>query len=88
MISFKNFHIVIKTIFEENLFNIEEYQDKYYFKKKVQEYFPNVSDNIIFDAIDSFNKDTSIQFQRQRPLQQLSQKLYPGIVSCYERRVT
>jgi hypothetical protein len=88
LISFKNFHIVIKTIIEENLFNIEEYQDKYYFKKKVQEYFPKISDEFIFSAIDSFNKDDYTSICGQRSLQELSEKLYSGVLNCYEGRIT
>jgi hypothetical protein len=88
MISFKDFHIVIKTIIEENLFNIDEYQDKYYFKKKVQEYFPRISDEFIFTAINSFNKDDYKRLSRQRSLQELSEKLYSGVVNYNEGRVT
>ena len=88
MIPFKEFHIAIKSIIEENLFNIEEYQDKYYFKKKVQEYFPVIPDELIFSAIDSFNKDEYSYLRRQKPLQELSEMLYSGVISCYERRTT
>ena len=88
MISYKNFHNVIKTIIEENLLNIEEYQDKYYFKKKVQEYFPIFSDELIFSAINSFNKDAYSRLYRQRSLQLLSQKLYYGVVKGYEGGIT
>jgi septation ring formation regulator EzrA len=88
LISFKNFHIVIKSIIEENLFNIEEYQDKYYFKKKVQEYFPRISDEFIFTAIESFNKNAYSGLYRQRSLQELSHKLYSGVVNSYEGRTT
>jgi septation ring formation regulator EzrA len=88
LISFKEFHIVIKQIIEENLFNIEEYQDKYYFKKKVQEYFPRISDEYIFTAIDSFNKDDYRNLHRQRSLQGLSEKLYTGVLKYNEGRIT
>jgi hypothetical protein len=87
MISYKNFHIVIKTILEDNHFNIEEYQDKYYFKKKVQEYFPQFSDEIIFSAIEYYNENNSSYLLRQKPLQVLSEKLYSGVLSRYERRI-
>ncbi len=88
LISYKNFHIVIKTIVEEYHFNIEEYQDKYYFKKKVKEYFPQFTDEIIFSAIESYNKNNSSYLRRQRSLQVLSEKLYNGVLSCYEGRIT
>jgi hypothetical protein len=87
LISYKNFHIAIKTIVEENHFNIEEYQDKYYFKKKVQEYFPQFSDEIIFSAIESYNKNNSSDLRRQKSLQVLSEKLYKGVLSRYEGRI-
>lgn len=88
LISFKEFDIVIQRIIEENLFNIEEYQDKYYFKKKVQEYFPKISDEYIFTAIDSFNNDKSRNLRRQRSLQALSEKLYTGVLKYHEGRIT
>ena len=78
--------MVIKTIIEDNHFNIEEYQDKYYFKKKVQEYFPRFSDEIIFSAIESYIKNDSSYLPRQKSLQALSEKLYSGVISCYEGR--
>jgi len=87
MISYKNFHMVIKTIIEDNHFNIEEYQDKYYFKKKVQEYFPGFSDEIIFAAIDSYIKNDSSYLHREKPLQSLSEKLYYGALTYYEGRI-
>jgi hypothetical protein len=87
LISYKNFHIVIKSILEDNHFNIEEYQDKYYFKKKIQEYFPRFSDEIIFSAIDSYIKNNSSRLRRQKSIQALSEKLYHGALSCYEGRI-
>lgn len=87
MISYKNFHIVIKTIIEENHFNIEEYQDKYYFKKKIQEYFPRFSDDIIFSAIESYITNDFIRMRREKSIQALSAKLYIGVLSCYEGRI-
>lgn len=85
MIPFKRFHIVIKTIIEEYHFNIEEYQDKYYFKKKVQEFFPGITDGLIFSAINSFNSAYYCE-GKEIPLQKLSKKLYDGILNSYEGR--
>ncbi len=34
----------------------EEYQDKFYLKKQIQEKFPELSDRMIYAAIDSANK--------------------------------
>lgn len=35
-------------------FNLQEYQDKYYFQKKVKEELPEFSDKEIYNAIDKF----------------------------------
>ncbi len=86
LISYKNFHIVIKTIINENHFNIEEYQDKYYFKKKLQECFPQFTDEIIFSAIETYNKNNSSFIRGQKSLQTLSERLYNGVLSRYEGR--
>jgi hypothetical protein len=87
LISLKTFHIIIKAIIEENYFNIEEYQDKYYFKKKVQEFFPYLTDEFIFSTIDSFKTASYNVFHKEKTLQKLSEKLYTGVLNCYERRL-
>ena len=35
--------------------NLEEYQNKYYFKKHIQETFPEIEDGVIYAAIESTN---------------------------------
>lgn len=46
-------NIVEKTM-QINSFNLQEYQDKYYFQKKVQIELPELSDKEIYTAIDRF----------------------------------
>jgi len=36
--------------------NLNEYQDKFYLKKKIQSFFIEIPDEVIFNAIDSTNK--------------------------------
>lgn len=45
---------VVKTVMQIYSFNLQEYQDKYYFQKKVQEELPEFSDKEIYSAIDKF----------------------------------
>jgi len=40
------------NIFNRRYVYLEEYQDKYYFMKQVQELFPDLSDEKIYEAID------------------------------------
>jgi hypothetical protein len=87
LISYKNFHIAIKSIIEENYFNIEEYQDKYYFTKKVQEFFPRIPDELIFNALNSFN-DNSSPGSVKTSIQYLTHLLYAGALKFYEGRIT
>ena len=41
---------------DQDYVRVEEYQDKYYFKKQIQELFPELSDEIIYNAINFANK--------------------------------
>lgn len=45
--------IIKKTILVYN-FNVEEYQDKYYFRKKLQEILPELDDQSIYNAINNY----------------------------------
>lgn len=45
---------VVKTVMQTYSFNLQEYQDKYYFQKKVKEELPEFSDKEIYNAIDKF----------------------------------
>lgn len=86
MIPYKSFHIIIKSIIEENHFNIDEYQDKYYFKKKVQEFFPDINDGLIFSAINSFNNEY-YRISGKKSLQKLSEAIYAGVLILNEGRI-
>jgi len=35
--------------------NLNEYQNKYYLKKEIQSFFPEIPDEVIYDAIDLTN---------------------------------
>lgn len=45
--------IIRKTILVYS-FNVEEYQDKYYFRKKLQEILPELDDQSIYNAINNY----------------------------------
>ena len=45
---------VVKTVMQTYSFNLQEYQDKYYFQKKVKEELTEFSDKEIYNAIDKF----------------------------------
>ncbi len=50
---------IINRLFKnitDKYINVDEYQDKYYFKKEVQNIFPDLPDEIIYKAIDKANK--------------------------------
>jgi len=49
---------VVKTVMQIYSFNLQEYQDKYYFQKKVKEELPEFSDKEIYNAIDKFLSKT------------------------------
>ena len=40
---------------DQKYVRVEEYQDKYYFKKQIQELFPELSDEIVYNAINFAN---------------------------------
>lgn len=52
--------IDIRNVLEEFIpnknVNFEEYQDKYYLKKKIQEVIPGKTDEVIYKAIDFANE--------------------------------
>ena len=50
---------VVEKTMEINSFNLQEYQDKYYFQKKVQIELPELSDKEIYTAIDRFLSNNS-----------------------------
>lgn len=52
MLNLNQFKEYIENNINLNGFNLAEYQDKYYFQKKVLEVFPQMSEKDIYDAID------------------------------------
>ncbi|HCY75819.1 MAG TPA: hypothetical protein DHV28_07840 [Ignavibacteriales bacterium] len=51
---------VVEKTMQINAFNLQEYQDKYYFQKKVQEELLELSDKEIYFAIDKFLSNSSM----------------------------
>ena len=52
-----------KLITEKHV-NIDEYQDKFYFKKQIQEMFPDLREDIIINAINYAN--SVVKFPRRK----------------------
>jgi hypothetical protein len=66
---------IVGKIIRINSFNLEEYQDKYYFQKKVQEIIPEISNREIYWAIETLlAKGTN--FNNKEFVSDLSNKLY------------
>ncbi len=55
---------------------IEEYQDKYYFIKKIKGVFPDLSDDIIISAIDYANRQPGSFLRRKKYVNALSLKMF------------
>jgi hypothetical protein len=55
---------------------IEEYQDKYYFLKKMKRIFPDLSDERIISAIDYANKETKSSVKKKKYANALSFKIF------------
>ena len=60
MLNLSQFSEYIVNTININGFNLAEYQDKYYFQKKVLEVFPQMSEKEVYEAIDkSVNNNQS-----------------------------
>jgi dsDNA-specific endonuclease/ATPase MutS2 len=55
---------------------IEEYQDKYYFFKKMKRVFPDLSDEKIISAIDYANRETKSSRKKKKYVNALSFKMF------------
>jgi len=66
----------IKLIIDEKYVYVEEYQDKYYFKKQIQELFPELSDEIIYKAINFANKVVKTPRKKNEYINALSSKMF------------
>ncbi len=60
----------------QDYFPVEEYQDKYYFLKKLKSIFPELSENKIADAIDYANKNVKSSGTKKKYLNALSSKMF------------
>jgi hypothetical protein len=59
----------------DDYLSTEEFQDKYFFKKLVQDRFPYFSDKIIYDAIDKCNLMIKKPRKKKDYLKQFSKTL-------------
>ncbi|OGU29502.1 MAG: hypothetical protein A2057_14045 [Ignavibacteria bacterium GWA2_35_9] len=55
---------------------IEEYQDKYYFLKKIKGIFPDLSDEKIISAIEYANRQTKSSVRKKKYVNALSLKMF------------
>ena len=61
---------------DQKYVRVEEYQDKYYFKKQIQELFPELSDEIIYNAINFANKVVKAPREKIEYINALSSKMF------------
>lgn len=54
MIKLSQIQKIIRKTINVYSFNVEEYQDKYYFRKKLQEIVPELDDQSIYNAINNY----------------------------------
>lgn len=66
---------VIEKTFTIHNFNLLEYQDKYYFQKRILDNLPELTGTQIYQAIDKINSDT-IQLSKQAIINLLSDEFY------------
>lgn len=76
----REFYGEIDELVKVNHFNIEEYQDKFYFQKKIKEKFPSLLNEEIFSAINNVldNKDSLTQ---KEYITSVTDKLYDILLS-------
>ena len=60
---------------DQKYVRVEEYQDKYYFKKQIQELFPELSDDIIYNAINFANNVVKAPRKKIKYINVLSSKI-------------
>ena len=74
-----NFAIARKKLSEATVFElvpVKEYQDKYYFLKKIKSIFPELSDEKIAGAIEFANKKASFPGKKKKYINALSFKMF------------
>jgi hypothetical protein len=57
MLNSNQFKEYIEKIFKINAFNLSEYQDKFYFKKKILEKAPELTESEIYSTISNLNRE-------------------------------
>jgi hypothetical protein len=57
MLNSNQFKEYIEKIFKINAFNLSEYQDKFYFKKKILEKAPEFTESEIYSTISNLNRE-------------------------------
>jgi hypothetical protein len=74
MLNRKQFCDIVDETILINAFNLGEYQDKYYFQKKLKELVPELSEKEIYSTIDKyFSKD---QESSKTQVKHLCEELY------------
>ncbi len=68
----------LKKIIPDDVVKIEEYQDKYYFAREVQTYFPGVNEDLIYKAIDFTNRSLKPPRKKEDFIKVLSFKIFMG----------
>lgn len=56
MLNVKTFESALHGYLLEDFINIVEYQDRYFFIKKIREFFPALRDEILYKALENTNK--------------------------------
>jgi hypothetical protein len=51
----KDLSAVLESFLLQDFISIQEYQDKYFFVKKVEESFPNINEEVIYKALEHTN---------------------------------
>jgi hypothetical protein len=74
-----NLELARKKLYEAVDFEripVEEYQNKYYFLKKIKNIFPDISEEKIADAISYANKEVRISGKKKKFVNALSIKIF------------
>lgn len=75
VLSQQELYSFMDKITQINAFNLNEYQDKFYFQKKVQQRFPEFTAMEIYSAINNLLV-LSLNYNRKNFIKQLSEKLF------------
>ena len=49
----------------EDFVNIREYQDKYFFIKKIREFFPSINEDILYKALENTNNSYRVPIKKK-----------------------